>query len=296
MMVPFNRNRPETAYKSKPSSSKTSRPRTVESSSKTSSARYKSQIGSNLDLDFDFPTETSLITTNIQLALENSNILSEKQSSLLFSAIHQKSKLKQSYQNSMKEKVYAGVAPTRFNLQKQKLKTLGKSKNHQWLSNQSRLYWEKIKKSVLSNYSEEDIDMQDKAVSNSSKTMTQGLKCTKIITRPNSISLALHHLKIPVHYQDGTLGIESDRAGKRAQEEVEDDDILFEDYHTPGVERVFSLAIVESTSVFSVCEVSLSIPDITTKMEFELEAITYLSKYCLYAGLINQRKIKVYAK
>jgi hypothetical protein len=220
----------------------------------------------------------------------NADYLSADQSLNLSTALQN---LYSSKTKSLKGKRHAGIAPTRFNLGKnrQGAYDFRLFTKREWHSLRAKMYWKKIQRFVFKDFVDNDDDFDSDDING----IRHGMECVQTITRMTEISFVLHHCKIPTHFQDGTLGLDSENANEiiDGEEQNENDYADFSNDRKRDFKQVNSIAIIEANKFFSVWDVSTQDTNHATKLDFVLEAATFLSKYWLYAGLVNQTKIKV---
>ncbi|KAJ3258953.1 hypothetical protein HK103_003094 [Boothiomyces macroporosus] len=211
----------------------------------------------------------------------------------------------QAQQKKLKGLIHAGIAPTRFNLNRV---SVGKyvtrlAIHHKWKSQRAKLNWQKLRATVVSaaaheihEFSGEQDDEEDGAVPYQ-QCLMQGLKCQQILRRPQQITTLCHHLKIPTHFQDGSFGHENEveyerRDFKELLDDEEED--LFADKAAPSRNKSYSIATLDTNRYMTIWDINNPEPKLSIKMHDNFSNITFLSRYFLYAGLSNQKTVKFF--
>ncbi|KAJ3313586.1 hypothetical protein HDV04_001803 [Boothiomyces sp. JEL0838] len=211
----------------------------------------------------------------------------------------------QAQQKKLKGLIHAGIAPTRFNLNRV---SVGKYVtrlvfHHKWKSQRAKLNWQKLRATVVSaaaheihEFSGEQDDDEDGVVPYQ-QCLMQGLKCQQILRRPQQITTLCHHLKIPTHFQDGSFGHDNEvEYEKRDFKELLDDEEedLFADKAAPSRNKSYSIATLDTNRYMTIWDINNPEPKLSIKMHDNFSNITFLSRYFLYAGLSNQKTVKFF--
>jgi WD40 repeat protein len=195
-----------------------------------------------------------------------------------------------------KGKRHTGIAPTRFNLSKNRFgKYVARIVfHHNWKSVRARVLWHKLRVSVLKTGDFLDLEEEDEL--EISRSMIQGFKCQQLLKRPYEIVAICVHPKIPTHCLDGSLGLENDVAevAKERFDVFEEDENFFDTDTEVKKTRKYSVLSVDSKHNLTTWDINQPIPRIDIKMEHHFSLITFISKHFMYAGLIDQTHIKFF--
>ncbi|KAJ3270544.1 hypothetical protein HDV01_007747 [Terramyces sp. JEL0728] len=259
--------------------------------SQTSSS-YSSLFTDSSDKEMHY-TITGAEAANIELT--------EKESLYLSNSLRVRH---QAQQQKLKGLIHAGIAPTRFNLNRV---SVGKYVtrlvfHHKWKSQRARNNWQKLRATVVSAAANDihgftpEQDEEDDSVVPYQQCLMQGLKCQQVLRRPQQITTICHHLKIPTHYQDGSFGheVEVDYDRKDYKDVAEDEEDLFEDKVVTSKNKSYSIATLDSNRYMTIWDITNAEPKLSIKMHDNFSHITFLSRYFLYAGLSNQKTVKFF--
>jgi hypothetical protein len=227
------------------------------------------------------------------------NSLLEKESLDLSTMIRIKH---QDMQSKVKSKIYAGIAPTRFNLGKHRIgKYVSRiTFSHKWESQKARINWQKLRSSVLSAATYEydifnlDDDTCDQLRYN--VCLIQGFQYQRVLRRPQKIISIIHNLKIPAHLQDGTMGHEMESEFTKTDKinREEDNEDFYNHTASLRTPKSYSMIVIDSKRYLTIWDINGNPePRLSVKMNFQISHIIFLTKYCLYAGLVNQQTVKV---
>ncbi|KAI8901427.1 hypothetical protein BC833DRAFT_646154 [Globomyces pollinis-pini] len=251
-------------------------------------------------------TRSSFYSEDLELTFTisgaNTSFLNERESLTL--ATHLRIK-HQSTKAKLKAKYYAGIAPTRFHLDKCVGKYVSRlTVAHKWKSLKAKRYWGILRSSVISATEGEDADYNEVDDDDEENlpykiSLIQGLKCQYILRRPQQITTLILHAKIPTHYQDGSLAPELANDVHRAQEPKvvydEEEDLFAEKDLKQKTNRNYSIAVLDSKRYMTIWDIT-SKPEakFCVKMNYEISYILFLTNYYLYAGLVNLDTIKFF--
>jgi WD40 repeat protein len=197
----------------------------------------------------------------------------------------------------LKGKLYAGIAPTRFNLNKH---TFGKYVarivfQHKWKSQRARLYWHKVRMHVLKREGFNFMELEDEDEDDQDRTMVQGFKCHQHLRRPYEIISTCYHLHVPAHYQDGSLGLDGEmNEYTKDRLELEEDENFFDKKVDVKKSKSYSLVSIDTKHHLTIWDIHDSEPRVQVKMEYNFKLIAFISRHFMYAGLLDQRTIKFF--
>ncbi|KAH6570216.1 hypothetical protein BASA60_007820 [Batrachochytrium salamandrivorans] len=234
-----------------------------------------------------------------------------------------------SARQKMRAFVFAGIAPSKFNLRKiASGKETGTDKtlpnlDCQWPSNRPKNNWMHMNPTSNgdSTSSNDIFDMSENEKMDSIShdqlpyifSLRQGFKFRNIFRHQHQFLSVVQHLRVPVHFSDGSIGhdIEKDVGArhtledqndisnqKKAQQQEDDKDNEFE--NTQGinaVSRSYSITTLDRNNHINVWDLgkqSRSKPRFSIQMDHKFLQIIFLSRYALYAGVVDQKTVKFF--
>jgi hypothetical protein len=236
--------------------------------------------------------EPLLINSEISIPMHSG--LSEGEKNLLSWKVR---KQLETRDQSVKVRYHTGTAPSKF---ARSLDKWGKGNQNcrKWISARSERNWRKLKnfllqkrmvdrwRNLFEDFVETDYDI----------AISQGFKVHHMIRRPRPIHSVICHDKIPAHLLDGSLGtdVEGTSISRGAGLDEEESGIQ-QGRGDKKNSKIQSLLIVDmekellSVDISSRCELKCQ-----PKIHFEYTLVSFISKYSMYAGLIDQKMIKVF--
>eukprot|EP00842_Homolaphlyctis_polyrhiza_P005112 jgi/Hompol1/5601/HPOL_001221-RA len=217
---------------------------------------------------------------------------------------------------------FAGIWPTRFNLRKTGMhgryavyQAAHTMYEHAWLTKRSKTNWYKVQSNVLSSHIDpasldDDMDRSEQLSQHDHLPYTfsirQGFIFRAILRHKHQFLSVMHHMRVPIHFVDGSLGHDVDKdmdinndndAVKDSSiEDEENDGIDFDDVKgVATVSRPYSITTIDRNHVVNVWDLSKlgsCKPKVTHQMEYEITHLVFLTKHAMYAGVVD-KSIKV---
>ena len=97
------------------------------------------------------------------------------------------------------------------------------------------------------------------------------------------------------HLLDGSLGhdTEQETTFQSGPKEMEDDEDFFSESQSNKKNNKHSLVMLDSKRFLTTWDMNSEEPKQTLKLEKDMTEVIFISKYCLYAGLVEQHFVKV---
>ncbi|KAI8929086.1 hypothetical protein BC831DRAFT_445429 [Entophlyctis helioformis] len=144
-------------------------------------------------------------------------------------------------------------------------------------------------------------------------SVRQGFKFRSLLRHKHQFLSVVHHVRVPVHFADGSLGHEADKdsADTLLQHQYDsptkpgdDDDVedVFDDAKgkslaAGGNGRVWSIASIDRNKVINVWDLAKlggSRPRVSKAMDHEISQIVFLSRHAMYAAIVDLKTIKFF--
>ena len=206
------------------------------------------------------------------------------------------------YYCRMKSIRSAGVAPTRFNLSKIMAGRYAVSYipriQREWKSLRAKHYWNRVRAAVIDIddeldelNNEQNEDDKDRKLYN--LVVPQGFSFKGHYRNEHQILASVHHVKIPVHYMDGSLGHENDE-DKGEEIRVNDEDEFNDKSNIARKTHLYQIAMVDKKNRFILWDINTMQSKTSPRLPYRLSQLVFISKNFIYAGLSSGNIIKFF--